>query len=49
MGDTDLVAWVPRISILAAKRGRWIGPEKSFNAVAMCFNYVDREYRQKGW
>jgi hypothetical protein len=49
MGDTDIVAWVPRISILAAKRGRWIGPEKSFNVVAMCFNYVDREHRQKGW
>ena len=49
MGDDDVLAWIPRIGILAAKRGHWIGIDKSFMVVAMCFNYVDRGHRQKGW
>lgn len=49
MGDNDVLAWVPRIGILAAKRGHWIGTDKSFFAVAMCFNYVDRDHRGVGW
>ena len=49
MGDSDLLAWVPRIGLLAAKRGCWVGTHKSSMAVAMCFNYVDRGHREQGW
>jgi hypothetical protein len=49
MGDNDLLAWIPRIGLLAGKRGGWIGTHKSFAAVAVCFNYVSRGHRQQGW
>lgn len=49
MGDNDILAWVPRIGLLAGKRGCWVGDKKSFMAAAICFNYVDRGYRQQGW
>lgn len=49
MGDADILSWVPRIGILAGKRGYWVGTKKSFMAVAVCFNYVDRGYREMGW
>lgn len=49
MGDNDLLAWVPRIGLLAGKRGGWVGTQKSFTAVAVCFNYVSRAYRRQGW
>jgi len=48
LGDTDILAWIPRIGILVARRGHWIGRDKSFHAVAICFNYVDRGHRKQG-
>lgn len=49
MGDNDILAWVPRIGLLAGKRGGWVGDKKSFTGVAVCFNYVDRGHREQGW
>lgn len=48
MGPTDILAWVPDIGILAAKRGCWIGTTRSFRSVYMCFNYVDDGHRGLG-
>jgi len=49
VGQDDILAWVPKIGILVAKLGGWVGKTKSFRVIAMCFNYVERSSRGKGW
>ena len=44
MGDDDLLIWIPRMSTLVAKHGRWIGDEKSFHTVFTTFLAVSYRY-----
>lgn len=48
MGNDDLLMWMPGISTLTAKHGRWIGDTRSFHAIYVSGNYVDPEHRGKG-
>ena len=48
MGDDDLLIWIPRVSTLVAKHGRWIGDEKSFHSVFVTCNYVNSDFRGQG-
>jgi hypothetical protein len=49
MGETDILAWIPRIGLLAGKRGHWICTSKSFPVVSIYLNYVDRGHRNMGF
>jgi len=44
LGPDDILVWIPYISTLAAKLGRWSG---SASAVVMC-NFVDPAHRKRG-
>jgi len=46
LGPDDIFVWIPYISTLAAKLGRWSGSE-SPSAVVMC-NFVDPAHRKRG-
>jgi len=48
MGDDDLLIWIPRVSTLVAKHGKWIGDEKSFHTIFVSCNYVDSDFRGQG-
>ena len=48
MGDNDLLIWIPRVSTLVAKHGKWIGDDKSFYSVFVTCNYVDADFRGQG-
>jgi len=48
MDDDDLFTWIPRISTLVAKHGKWIGDGKSFRSVFVSCNYVDADFRRQG-
>ena len=48
LGPDDFFVWIPFVSTLAAKLGRWSATEHSTPAATIVCNFVDPSYRQRG-
>lgn len=48
LAPNDMFAWIPRVGTLAARRGHWIGKQKSRDIHYIVGNYVVPSHRSKG-